>query len=76
MHSLRLESSDWPGAGARITGTLAAAGINLRGLSAAALGDRYVTYFAFDSDAEAKKARRVLNNLLASADPMEQGLEL
>jgi hypothetical protein len=32
-----------------MTGAIADAGINLRGLSAAALGSRFVAYMAFDS---------------------------
>ncbi len=60
LHSLRLEAPDRPGLGARITQALAAAGINLRGLSAAAVGRRCVVYFAFDTEADAKAAAGVL----------------
>lgn len=63
--SLRLEAPDRAGVGAKITQAIAEAGINMRGLSAAALGRRSVTYFAFDSDADAKKASRVLKKALA-----------
>ena len=63
--SLRLEGPDQAGLGAKITQAIAEAGINMRGLSAAALGRRCVTYFAFDSDADAKKASRVLKKALA-----------
>jgi len=65
MHSLRLVSPDRPGIGANITRALAEAGINLRGVSAAALGRRSVTYFAFDSAADAKMAARILKKTLA-----------
>jgi hypothetical protein len=64
LRSLRLEASDRPGLGTKITTAIAEAGINMRGLSAAALGRRCVTYFAFDSDADAKKAQRILNKAL------------
>jgi hypothetical protein len=47
-----------------MTRALAAAGINLRGVSAAALGRRTVTYFAFDSAADADNAVRVLKKAL------------
>jgi hypothetical protein len=43
---------------------LADAGINLRGISAAALGRRAVTYFAFDSAADADTAIRALKKIL------------
>ena len=61
LHSLRLESPDRAGLGARITQTIADAGINMRGLSAAALGRRSVCYLAFDSAVDAQNARKALN---------------
>lgn len=64
LHSLRVEGPDKPGLGAEITRAIAGAGINMRGISAAALGRRSVVYFAFDSLGEANKARRVLKRLL------------
>ena len=63
--SLRLEAPDRAGLGARITQAVADAGINMRGLWAAALGRRSVCYLAFDSDAEARKASRLLTKALA-----------
>jgi hypothetical protein len=63
--SLRVEGPDKPGFGARITRLLADEGINMRGLSAAALGRRCVVYFAFDSIGDANKASRVLKKALA-----------
>jgi len=64
LHSLRLEGPDKAGIGAMITRALAQANINLRGLSAAALGRRCVVYFAFDTAEDADKARRVLKSAL------------
>ena len=60
LHSLTVEGPDKPGVGAKITQSLAQAGINLRGLSAAAIGPGCVTYLAFDSAADAAKAARLL----------------
>jgi hypothetical protein len=60
LHSLRIEGPDKPGLGALLTQALAAAGINLRGLSAAAIGTRCVMYVALDSAADAAKAARIL----------------
>jgi hypothetical protein len=64
LHSLRLEGPDKAGLGASITGALAEASINLRGLSAACIGRKAVVYFAFDSAADAAKARQVLKKML------------
>jgi hypothetical protein len=65
MHSVRLEGPDQRGLGARITSALGDAGINLRGISAAALGNKQVTYFAFDTAEDAGQAARVLKKVLA-----------
>jgi len=62
--SLRLKGPDKMGLGAMITKTLAEEGISLRGLSAAALGTDCVVYFAFDTEADADKAKRVLEEAL------------
>ena len=62
--SLRVSGPDKVGLGARISQAIADAGINMRGLSAAALGRKCVVYFAFDSAADANKAARVLKKTL------------
>jgi hypothetical protein len=64
LHSVRVEGPDKAGLGAKMTRALADAGINLRGLSAAALGRRAVSYFAFDSAVDADTALRVLKKAL------------
>lgn len=63
LHSVRAEGADKPGIGATITEALASAGINLRGLSAAAIGKRCVMHLALDTAADAKKAMQVLRKL-------------
>ena len=63
LHSLRVEGPDKPGLGARLTCALAEAGINLRGLSAAALGKRCVCHLALDTAKDAAKAAAVLKKL-------------
>ena len=63
LHSVCVESPDAPGLGAKMTRALASAGINLRGLSATAVGRRCATYFAFDSETDATKAVEVLEQL-------------
>ncbi len=63
LYSLRIEGPDQPRLGANITRAIADAGINMRGLSAASFGRRCVMYLAFDSDADATKAREVLKQI-------------
>ncbi|HVM48136.1 MAG TPA: hypothetical protein VMU04_08915 [Candidatus Acidoferrum sp.] len=63
LHSLRVEGEDKPGLGASMTKALAAGRINLRGLSAAAMGNRSVTYLALDSDTDAARAASILKKI-------------
>jgi hypothetical protein len=60
IHSVRVEGSNKPGLAAELTRRLAAQAINLRGLSAAELGTRFVMYIGFDSEEDANKALRLL----------------
>jgi hypothetical protein len=64
LNSVRVEGPDRAGLGTKMATALADAGINLRGVSAAALGRRAVTYFAFDSAADADTAIRTLRKAL------------
>ena len=64
LHSLRLMGPNKAGMGQRISQPVADAGINVRGLSAAAIGNKAVVYFAFDSDADAKLAAKLLKKEL------------
>jgi len=56
LHAVRVEDDDRSGAGAELLGKLGAAGINVRGFSAAAMSKRYIAYIAFDSAGDADKA--------------------
>jgi predicted amino acid-binding ACT domain protein len=49
-----------PGAAAELTRKLAAAGINLRGLSAAVIGARFILYIGLHTAADAVKAVKIL----------------
>lgn len=60
LHSVRVMGRDRPGIGADLATKLAGAGLNLRGLSAAAVGSQFVAYFALDSLEDANKAVEVL----------------
>ena len=63
LHSVRIEGADKPGLGARVTRALAEAGISLRGLSAAAIGTKFVCYLALDTPEDAEKATNTLKKL-------------
>jgi hypothetical protein len=63
LHSVRVEGADRPGLGTQMAKALADAGINLRGLSAAALGGNFVAYLALDTADDAEKAVSSLKNL-------------
>jgi len=63
LHSLRVAAADQPGLGAQLTQAIAAAGINLRGFSGAAIGRRAIFHLAFPSVADANKALRRLKQL-------------
>jgi hypothetical protein len=60
LAALRVEGPNKPGESHRLTRLLADAGINLRGVSAAVLGSKFVALLAFDSEADADKAARLL----------------
>jgi len=60
LHSLRIEGMNQPGIGAKLTRVLGNAGINLRGLSAAVIGTRFVMHIALDTREDAEKAMQVL----------------
>jgi hypothetical protein len=64
LHSIRILCPDRKGLGADMTKALGKAGINLRGLSAAALGKQCVVHLAFDKVADARKAVAVLKNMV------------
>lgn len=63
LATIRVEGPNRVGLGGRITRAVAAAGVNMRGVSAAVVGNRFVTYIGFDSDADAATAARVLKAL-------------
>ena len=64
LYSVRVEGPNKPGLGAAATGALADAEVNMRGISAAAIGRRAVINFAFDTAKDATKAIRVLKKEL------------
>ena len=63
LHTLRAEGPDKSGAAARVCAAVADVGLNLRGFSAAAIGKKFICHLAFDTEADAEKAARVLKEL-------------
>lgn len=60
VYSVRVEGQNQPGIAAGLAAKLAAAGLNLRGFSAAVLGTRFILYVGLDSADDAAKALTVL----------------
>ena len=63
LATLKVEGYDSPGLGFRITSAIAESGVNLRGVSGAVVGRKFVVYLGFDGNAEADKAARALKVL-------------
>jgi hypothetical protein len=63
LHTLRIEGSDKPGQGSRLLSALADAGLNLRGVSAAAIDKQFVCHVAFDTEADVVRAERIARDL-------------
>ena len=59
---LRVEALNRAGDCARVTGLLADAGINLRGLTANVCGGKYVLALGFDTEAAAAQAAKLLKS--------------
>ena len=60
VQAVRVEGDNEPGIAALVTEKLAAAGINLRGLSAAVMGTRFIMYIGLDSATDAAKVFNTL----------------
>ena len=63
VHSVRIEGVNKPGIAAKITEKLAAARINLRGLSAAVIGSKFILYIGLDTSEDAEKVLNILQQL-------------
>ncbi len=66
MHAIQIAGPNQAGVGARITRAIAAAGINIRGLSAAAVGRNSLCYIAFATLEEARQAQKIVKRALAA----------
>lgn len=65
MHVLRIVGPDRPGLGAGIALELGRAGLNIAGLSAAAVGEQSILYVRFETEADVRTAAQVLTAKLA-----------
>ena len=63
MGTLRVEGTDARGMGAKMTRAMAKAGINVRGVSAAAMAGKFVAYIGLDSDRDADRAAAALKGM-------------
>ena len=63
LHTVKVEGINKHGQGMRLTQALADKGLNLRGLSAAAIGNKFIAHIAVDSEADASKVARILSKL-------------
>jgi len=61
--TLRIEGPDRKGLGAKITQAIAAAGVNLRGVSAGVIGKNFVCYISLDTAADAAKAAKAIRRV-------------
>jgi hypothetical protein len=63
IHSVRIEGGDKPGLGSKIARTLGDAGVSFRGVSAVAIGRKFISYIACDTAEEQAKAVAALKKL-------------
>ncbi len=64
IHALRVTGPDRPGLAAELTGALADEGVNLGGLSMAALGVQGVLYFRFNTQRALQRGQEILSRHL------------
>jgi hypothetical protein len=63
LHTVRVEGRDKPGLGACLAQGLADASVNLRGLSAAGIGPKFICHLAVDTEADAARVMRVIRKM-------------
>ncbi len=65
IHSVRIEGGDKPGLGSKIARALGDAGVSFRGMSATAIGKKFVSFVACDSADDQERAIAALKKLKA-----------
>jgi hypothetical protein len=63
IHSVRIEGGDKAGLGAKIARALGEGGVSFRGISAVAIGRKFISYIACDSAEDAARAVGLLKKL-------------
>ena len=63
IHGLRIEGTDKPGLGAKISRAVAESGVSMRGMNAMAMGKNFLSFLALDSADDAAKVLKVLRKL-------------
>jgi hypothetical protein len=63
IHGVRIEGGDKPGLGSKITRALGEAGISFRGVTAIAIGRKFLSFVAVDSAEDAARAVAALKKL-------------
>ena len=63
IHAVRIEGGDKPGLGAKIARAMGNAGVSFRGLTAIAIGKKFISYVALDSAEDAAKAVAALKKV-------------
>lgn len=63
IYSVRVEGGDKPGLGAKISRALGNAGVSFRGLSAIAVGKKFISYLALDSAEDADRAVQAIRKI-------------
>ena len=61
--TLKVEGGDHPGFGVQLAQSVGGAGVNLRGLTAAAIGRKFVCYLGFDNWSDANRAAAAIRAL-------------
>jgi hypothetical protein len=62
MVTLRIESPNKPGVGHKIMAAIAAAGVNVRGVSVVGMGNKSVAYIGLDANSDVNAAIKVIKN--------------
>jgi hypothetical protein len=60
LHGIRISTGNKPGFSAELSKKIAQAGISLRAFSGASISNRAIFYLAFDTEADANKAMKLL----------------
>ncbi len=61
--TLRVDGPNKAGMGAKMISAIGDAGVNMRGVSAAVLGNKFVAYLGFDTAADADRAAKAIKKL-------------